>query len=341
MTERKSENFLFNSDWRSISSLQRFCHQAMAATFEVYIIHEYARYAQQAARAAFDEVDRLEADLSRFIENSDISRINNLPAGRPLQLGLSTFECLQISTRMNAETKGAFDVTVGSLLSCWRDKDGTPRTPSQEQLSFARKHTGMHLLKLNEADYTVELLASPVQVDLGGIGKGYAVDRMAQVLREWGINTTLISGGYSSILALDEPTGTKGWPITLSNPSNRNQTLARLCFCNRSLSASGVKKGRHIIDPRTAQPVTGKLAAWACAPDAATSDALSTAFMVMSPQEIKQYCSRHPDVLGMVVPQDGDKEIKKDKILLFGPWKKNELLISRLSQVVRDKFSGA
>ena len=327
MTERRAEESFFNSDWRSIPGLQRFYHQAMATTFEVIIVEEDASYAGQAARAAFDEVDRLEAELSRFLENSDVSRINNLPANRPLQLGLPAFECLQISARMCAETNEAFDVTVGTLLNCWRAGDGMPRKSSEEQLNFAREHTGMHLLKLDEAEHTIRLLTSHVQIDLGGIGKGYAVDRMAELLRQWSINTALIGGGYSSVLAFGSPPAMKGWPITLSNPANRKQTLAHLHFQNGSLSASGLRKGHHIIDPRTAQPVKDKLAAWASAADAATADALSTAFMVMAPEEIRNYCLHHPDVLAMVILQDGDKDIQKDKILLFGPWKKDELLI--------------
>jgi len=327
MTERRTGEPFFSSDWRSIPGLHRFYHQAMATTFEVIIIYEDDRYARQAARTAFDEVDRLESELSRFLENSDISRINNLPANHSLRLALPAFECLQISARISAETKGAFDVTVGMLLSCLCNKDGTLRTPSKEQLKFAREHTGMHLLKLDEAEHTVRLLTSPVQIDLGGIGKGYAVDRMAELLRQWSIDTALISGGYSSVLAIGSPPAMKGWPITLSNPANRKQILARLYFQGRSLSASGLRKGRHIIDPRSAKPVEGRLAAWASAADAATADALSTAFMVMTPAEIEKYCLRHLNVQGMVILQDGGEEIQKDKVLLFGPWKKDQLLI--------------
>jgi thiamine biosynthesis lipoprotein len=116
--------------------MKRFSHEAMATTFEIIIVHEDERYAQQAAAAAFDEVDRLEGELSRFIENSDISRINNLPANQPLRLGLDAFECLQLSRRIYAETNGAFDITIGPLLSCWRNEDGTPRTPSAEHKPF-------------------------------------------------------------------------------------------------------------------------------------------------------------------------------------------------------------
>ncbi|MHC4537914.1 MAG: FAD:protein FMN transferase, partial [Planctomycetota bacterium] len=151
----------------------------------------------------------------------------------------------------------------------------------------AREHTGAHLLQLDEFEHTVQLSISPVLVDLGGIGKGYAVDRVAELLRDWSIEIALVSGGYSSVLALDGPADTKGWPLTLSNPGNHKQVLARPCLQGRALSGSGLQKGGHIIDPRTVQPVKGKIAAWASASDAATADALSTAFMIMSPDEIR------------------------------------------------------
>jgi thiamine biosynthesis lipoprotein len=126
------------------------------------------------------------------------------------------------------------------------------------------------------------------------------------------------------VLALDAPADTKGWPLTLSNPDNRKQILACPCLQGRALSGSGLQKGQHIIDPRTAQPVKGKLAAWASASNAATADALSTAFMVMSPDEIRQYCSRHPDVSAMIMPEGRGEDAPKDKILHFGRWKETE-----------------
>ncbi len=304
----------------------RFCHKAMTTTFEIFTVHTDARYAQQAAWAAFDELDRLERELSRFIENSDISRLNNLTAGQSLLVGPAAFECLQLCVRMYAETNGAFDITIGSLMDCWVGKDKTMRTPSKEQLNLARQHTGLHLIKLDEAQHTVQLLGKGVQIDLGGIGKGYAIDRMAELLGDWSIDTALIHGGYSSVLALGKPPGTKGWPVTLNNPGNRKQSLVRLYLQDRAVSGSGLQKGRYIIDPRTAQLVEGKRAAWAYGPDAATADALSTAFMVMSPDEVEQYCCRHSDVLSMIVTKGRDTETQKDKILRFGSWNDSGLL---------------
>ena len=314
----------------SIEGMKRFSHEAMATTFELLIVHEDKRYAAQAAVAAFDEVDRLEDELSRFRENSDITRINNLPANQPLQLGLDTFECLKVAQRVYADTNGAFDITIGTLLKCWRNNDGSLRNPSPKEIDIARMHTGTNLLELNEAEHTIMLSASDVQVDLGGIGKGYAVDRLAELLHDWSIDVALISGGYSSVLALDAPPGKKGWPLTMTNPAGDKEILARPSLENAALSGSGIQKGGHIIDPRTAEPVERRCAAWSSAPDAATADALSTAFMIMDTDEIKQYCSKHPDILAMVIlEEDGDEKSpghraaqSRQKVQRFGDWKK-------------------
>jgi thiamine biosynthesis lipoprotein len=342
MTEPPQET-CFVSPLGTIDGMMRFSHEAMATTFELLIVDEDERYAGQAAVAAFDLVDRLELELSRFLENSDITRINNLPANQPLQFGLDTFECLKIAERIYAETNGAFDITIGTLLKCWRNDDGSPRKPSPKEIDIARMHTGMNLLQLNEAEHTIMLSASPMQIDLGGIGKGYAVDRVAELLREWSIDVALISGGYSSVLALDAPVSRvsrprisgrmpatheaklaspqKGWPLTMTNPSGSREILARPFLKNGALSGSGVQKGGHIIDPRTARAVKGRRAAWTYAPDAATADALSTAFMIMDLDEIKRYCGKHPETLAMVIIKEEGEE-PRQKILRFGAWER-------------------
>lgn len=351
MAQSEPDNSVGNPDWNSIriseqnkvsiellDGIHRFSHDAMATTFEIFIRYDDARYAKQAAQAAFEELDMLEGELSRFVENSDISRINNHPAGQPLRIGPAAFECLQLCTHIYAETDGAFDITVGALMQCWFDKDKKIRCPSEDQLRLARQCTGMHLIELDQAEHTVTkqqlgtssspIGAGPtksVQIDLGGFGKGYAIDQMAELLCDWSIDTVLIHGGGSSVFAFGTPAGTKGWPVTISNPCNHEETLARLCLQSRALSGSGLQHGEHIIDPRTARPVKGKLAAWASAPTAAVADALSTAFMVMSPDEIRQYCLNHPDTLAVLVTEDGSIA-GKGNVLHFGHWRDGELV---------------
>jgi len=308
-----------------LAGLNRFSHEAMATTFEILIQHDDARYAGQAARAAFDEVDRLEGLLSRYIENSDICRINNLAASESIPVSLDTFRCLQAAAKMHDQTEGAFDVTIGHLVSLWRHEDKTLRVPSEEELNAACEKTGMRFVKLDADGYTVEVSVDGMQLDLGGIGKGYAVDKVCELLRDWEVERSLVSGGYSTVAALEAPLEKTGedkkcWPVTLSDPRNRERIIARVCMENRVLSSSGVEKGGHIIDPRTGAPVKGIIGAWAVAPDAVTADVLSTAFMVMNDKQIEKYCGKHADVMGMVLPNGCDKEKHEGKVISFGRW---------------------
>jgi len=145
------------------------------------------------------------------------------------------------------------------------------------------------------------------------------------MLREWSIDRALIHGGFSSVLALEGPEGMAGWPVTLSHPNDRSRTLARLELTGASVSGSGVEKGRHIIDPRTGEPAEGKIATWSIAPDAARADALSTAFMVMTPDEVSDYCATHQHVRSLFILQS-DEAGSTERILPAGQWEQGELV---------------
>jgi len=295
-----------------IAGAHRFAHHAMATTFEILVAGSDPLYAAQAARAAFEKLDLIEKEISRYIPGSDISRINSLSAGESLLLGPDAFRCLSLSARLHADTGGAFDVTIGSLLQCWRKK-GRGSSPSREELELARRRTGMHLLRLDASKHRVEVPTRPVQIDLGGIGKGYGVDRMAELLREWDIRSALIHGGWSSALALDAPPGRRGWPVRFEGPGKGMKSLVRFHLENRAVSGSGFTKGRNIIDPRSGRPARGRLASWACAPTAATADALSTAILVMSLAEIEDYLKSHTDSLAVFLKEDGKAVVRKGR----------------------------
>ena len=313
----ESEDYKLRVD--SVSGAYRFSHEAMATIFEVLIIHPDGVYAEQAANAAFDEADKLELELSRFIENSDVSQINNLRANQALRVGSVTFECLEICSRLHAETEGAFDVTVGALYDCLVDSEKKVREVSVSELEAARKRTGMELVKLDKDAYTVEVSGEGVQIDFGGFGKGYALDKIAELLVDWGIETALIHGGFSSVLALCGPAGVKGWPVTLSNPLNRKENLEVIHLSNQALSSSGLEKGQHIIDPRKGEVMGGKIGTWVCGGEAGTCDGLSTAFMVMSKDEIEKYCQSHPETAAMVMFGEGIGDGGAE-VLRFGNW---------------------
>jgi thiamine biosynthesis lipoprotein len=262
-------------------SVHRFSHEAMATVFEIHCDHADARYAGQAAAEAFALVDRLEQQLSRFVGNSDVSRVNALAAGESTRVCPWTFECLGIAMRMHEVTGGAFDVSLGS---------------------------GLEGLDLDPEAFAVCARADGIRLDLGGIGKGYAVDRVAELLEEWGVPRALVHGGFSSVRALDAPSDADGWALTLRAPGpGAAPVLARLSAVQRSLSASGTQKGAHIRDPRSGRPAPSRVA-WVALPSAeaapspaTVAETLSTAFMLLSPIEIEALCGSAPGVEAWVV----------------------------------------
>ena len=276
-----------------LAGVRRFSHDAMATVFEVHAVHDDGRYAEQAAQAAFDLVDRLERELSRFIPNSDIGRINELAPGERTRVAPTTLECLVIARHAFELTGGAFDVSIG---------------------------TGLESLELDADACAIGATRQGVKIDLGGVGKGYAVDLMAEVLEEWGVERALVHGGFSSVLALDPPPGHEGWPLTLSTPGARSRVFATISPRQTAMGASGVRKADHIVDPRTGEPVRDRIAAWVAVPRprpagdgprlaaAAISDALTTAFMMLPTDAIADLCDRAPGTEAWILERGSDDE---------------------------------
>jgi thiamine biosynthesis lipoprotein len=290
---------------REPRGVRRFSHEAMATVFEVHAVHPDARYAAQAAQAAFELTDRLERELSRFLPNSDIGRVNCLAAGESTRVSPSTMECLVIARHVYDLTGGAFDVSIG---------------------------TGLASLELDTGGCLVRATDNGVRVDLGGIGKGYAVDLMAELLEEWGLGQALVHGGFSSVLVLEPPQGCDGWALTLSDPRASYRVLTRFSARQMALGASGVRKGDHIVDPRAGTPARGRRAAWVAVPRpepagaegrgdegprvaaAAVADALATAFMLEPLEEVESLCERSPGLEAWILPepaggQEGDPDL--------------------------------
>jgi thiamine biosynthesis lipoprotein len=294
MSNQAENTYVEYQDSCGIANLHKFTHQAMATVFEIFIVHDEPKYACQAANEAFKLIDSLELKLSKYVENSEISELNGLGARQPLVLSMETFECLEISIEMSRLTKGAFDVTSGAVVDYYKSNK---KKPSKKDVS----NIGSKNIVLDADTFRAALLKSPVNIDLGGIGKGYAVDKVAELFEQWGISSALIVAGFSSIYAINALPGKDGWPLTFSNPTNRRQVLLKLYLNNRAVSASGLEKGQHIIDPRNGKPVSKRIAAYSFARTAAEADALSTAFMIMAAGDIKKLCSENPDYSGITI----------------------------------------
>lgn len=275
----------------------RFSHFAMATEFVIYAYAGDANYSAQACQAAFNELDRLESEFSRFQTQSDIARIGQLKPGDAIVIGIDTFSCLQKCMTLYLETQGAFDVTVGALYETWLNPDKTLRAPSEAEIAQAGSKTGLHHLFLDESSCKVAVDMAGIQLDLGAIGKGYAVDVMAAVLKEWEIDNALVHGGTSSVYAFSNASP---WFVTISHPLDHKNIFRRLTLDHRAMGGSGIQKGQHILDPRLGRPADGPLAAWVLAEDAASADALSTAFMVMSLADIEAFCAKHPNIQAII-----------------------------------------
>ena len=244
-----------------MSDIHVFNHHAMATQFQVRLADEEKTYAEQTAQTAFALTDQLESLLSRFRANSDISQLAQLAPGETLRVSEPVFACLEAAKKMELATRGAFSVSAAALQS----------QPTQPQWT------------LQKEAFSIRCESGKLEFDLGAIGKGFALDRMAEVLREWSCPSFLLVAGGSSILAGDAPGGTAGWSCGLGDDNSPH----RYWLKNVSLSGSGLAvKGNHILDPRTGRPAQRQNRAWALTESAAESDALSTACMVLDESEI-------------------------------------------------------
>jgi FAD:protein FMN transferase len=265
-----------------------FPHEAMATHFEITVAEQDPEYARQAAAAAFRELDRLETLLSRYVESSDISRANRASRGQSIAITDDTLECLLIAADVSMATGRAFDPAYASQRPSTLDPDVPPFT-------------------LDPESHTLTSLADHLHLDLGAVGKGFALDRLAETLREWEITSACLNAGGSSVLALEASPSKeeRGWSVGLGE-GRSHRTIQLL---GASLSGSGTAvKGAHLIDPRTGQPAKRTSRVWAFAPTAAQADALSTAFFVMNEAEIAALCEAHPQ-LGAALAAPGEELI--------------------------------
>lgn len=299
----------------------------MATRFEIVLHGKNPVSLRAAGEAALDEIERLEARLSLYRNGSEIAHLNTCAARQPVRVSPELFRLLQRAKALAAETGGAFDITIAPLVRCWGFMGGDGKMPDVAAVAEARANVGMNLVHLNEVDSTVQFTAPGVMLDLGAIGKGYAIDQAAEILREAGVTSALIHGGTSTAYAIGSQPDGKDWKIAVEQPrmdSGSEQALietagrrllATVPLKDKSLSVSAVwgkffenegKSFGHVLDPRTGQPVANALLAAVVLPSATETDAISTALLVRGHDGLEEIHAVRPRIKTLLVSRAGD-----------------------------------
>ena len=289
---------------------------AMACRFEV-TLPVGNRNGIAVANDALDLVDALEAQLSVFRESSEISFINREAAARAVVIEQSLFDLLSLCKTLHDQTEGTFDITAGPLMRCWGFLKRAGRLPAADEIKTARSLAGSDKLLLDDETRSIRFLREGMEINLGSIGKGYALDRVAASLGER-TASALLNAGASSFYAVGASERGEGWSVGIRDPRNKTRRLARLRLRDCTLSTSGSeeqffehdgKRYGHIIDPRSGWPTQQTTSVSVVAQSAALSDALATAFYIGGRQVAEKYCAANPEVMVIMLETGAERPL--------------------------------
>jgi len=276
----------------------------MACEYAIEAYSEDANSLPGIVDAAFDEVDRIDRLMSHYQAESPLSRINREAGQHPVAVEPELFDFIVEAMRYQRDSDGAFDITVGPLMKAWGFFRGEGHLPSDDELGAARRHVGAAHVTLNLESKTITFDAAGVELDLGGIAKGYAVDQVAGLLRQRHVAAALISAGGSTIYGLGAPPGDDAWDVKLQDPIDSRNTAFAIKLKDRALSVAGSSEKAfeaggvrysHIMDPRTGRPAQGVLSVAVLASSGTAGDALDDAFFVLGPERSRGYLTRLHD----------------------------------------------
>ena len=263
---------------------------AMGATFSVVLYSSDRTSMNQAIDAAFEEAHRLDALLSNYHPESEWSRINREAATHPVEVSPELFRLLSDCVEYSRASEGTFDVTVGPLMRAWGFSGGGRHVASPEQIGEALELVGYRHVQLNPRKRTVRFDRPGVELDPGGVGKGYAVDRMVEVLRARGIRNALVAASGSSIFGLgNPPEEPRGWSISIADPWDHRKNAAQVFLKDLSLSTSGSyeksfrvdgHRYSHIMDPRRGVPAENAVQVTVIAPRTIDSEVWAKPYFI-------------------------------------------------------------
>lgn len=283
----------------------RLACDAMATRFECVLHGPDERVLRAAGEEALDEVRRLEAALSLYRPESEIAQVNREAARDWVPVSPEVFGLVRHALLLSHVTEGAFDITVGPLLRTWGLMRGSGRRPGDDEVAEVRQAVGSRLVELDEASFRLRFARPGVMLDLGSIGKGYAVDRAGERLREAGVEHAFLHGGTSTALAMGSPLEGDVWKVAIEHPLGpapegqeprrplaviplRDESLSVSAVWGKGFEAEGVYYG-HVMDPRLGRPVAGARMAAITLPSATETDAMSTALLVRGGELVEKF----------------------------------------------------
>jgi len=282
----------------------------MGTEVSVYVWHDDLETAQEAVAAVFVEVARIDNLMSTYIEDSEISRINREAASGPVAVGDELFTLILRALDISLLTRGAFDITYDSVGQHYDFREG--RRPDEDTILEELPRLNYRLVEINRDDSTIRFMQEGVRINLGGIAKGYTVERGVDVLREYGVAHARVTAGGDSRL-LGDRRG-QPWMVGVQNPRDEDQVVVTLPLENEAISTSGDyerffeedgERYHHIIEPSTGQPAGEVRSTTIIGPDAVLTDALSTSVFVMGVDQGLRLIATLPDYEGIVIDAEG------------------------------------
>jgi len=318
------------AETKQAAFLESFEKRAMACTWELMFNMQQYRQSGLAAAKAMQLIDHLESQLTIYDEDSEVSNLNSTAADGAVEVSANLFDLLVRAKSLHESTGGAFDITAGQLSSVWGFERRSGSVPDDETIKATLSSIGTQHLELNADSKSVRFAVPDLKINLGGIGKGYAIDYVADSIRDRGIKDFVLHGGQSSVIAAgnqkdveSDSDSDAGWPIGLSHPVHPDRRLAEFFLRDAALGTSGTarqgffhngKRYGHIIHPKTGWPTRHFLSTTVISKSAELSDALATAFFVMPIEEVEAYCRVHTDVAAVLVSEASGNE--KGKVQL-------------------------
>ena len=265
--------------------------QAMGTTYTIAAYGEDPRNLEAILDASFEEVRRIDDLLSNYKPGSELSQLNRLAAGSPQRVSPELFDLISTCLRYSRESEGTFDITVGPLMKVWGFYKGTGKIPTKREIREALDKVGFENIVLDPERRTIAFRKPGVELDAGGVGKGYAVDRLASKIRQYKVSAALISASTSSIYAIGAPPGEpRGWKVNLRDPKHPERTVETVYLKDQSMSTSGSYEKffkvdgvvySHIMDPRTGMPAQGALSVSILSPSTLDSEIWAKPYFIL------------------------------------------------------------